>query len=192
MASFDSSPVVVIAVDGSEHSVYAFDWYLEHFHKEEMSLVLVHVPDTFANVTMMSPGKVQEVLKECEAKIQCMKEMYMEKMKAEGIEGEFIRIDAEKPGQAIVDCAIENNACFIVTGTRGQGKVRRTILGSVSDYIIHHSPVPVLVCRHKSSSEKESKEKKHDKERKDKDKKNHKDKNSKEREHKDGDQKDKE
>lgn len=36
---------------------------------------------------------------------------------------------------------------MIVTGTRGMGKVRRTILGSVSDYLVHHAHCPVVVCR---------------------------------------------
>ena len=29
------------------------------------------------------------------------------------------------------------------------GTVRRTLLGSVSDHVMHHSHVPVLICRHK-------------------------------------------
>ena len=43
--------------------------------------------------------------------------------------------------------AEEENAAMIVTGTRGMGKVRRTILGSVSDFLVHHAPCPVVVCR---------------------------------------------
>jgi len=35
----------------------------------------------------------------------------------------------------------------IVVGTRGLGSVRRTILGSVSDYVVHHAHCPVIVCR---------------------------------------------
>lgn len=52
-----------------------------------------------------------------------------------------------KPGEAIVEAAIEENADMVVVGTRGLGKVKRAFLGSVSDYCVHHSPVPVLVCK---------------------------------------------
>ena len=71
------------------------------------------------------------------------------------MQGEFLAIGLEsdmKPGQAIIECAEKYKASFIVTGTRGQGKFRRTVMGSVSDYIVHHSPCPVLVCRHKEKN----------------------------------------
>ena len=46
--------------------------------------------------------------------------------------------------------AAEEGACMIVTGTRGHGKIKRAFLGSVSDYVAHHSPVPVIICRSKA------------------------------------------
>lgn len=49
-------------------------------------------------------------------------------------------------GQGIVAAADNEKASLIVVGTRGLDVVRRTLLGSVSDYIIHHSKIPVLVC----------------------------------------------
>lgn len=52
-----------------------------------------------------------------------------------------------EPGEEIVQAAIKEGADFIVTGSRGLGKLRRTFLGSVSDYVVHHATVPVLVCR---------------------------------------------
>lgn len=36
---------------------------------------------------------------------------------------------------------------MIITGTRGTGKIKRTILGSVSDYLVNHAVCPVMVCR---------------------------------------------
>lgn len=49
------------------------------------------------------------------------------------------------PGEGIVSLAKEYHVTLIVIGTRGHGRVRRTILGSVSDYVIHHTHIPVAV-----------------------------------------------
>ena len=71
------------------------------------------------------------------------------------IKGEFVRVEntQDKPGAAICECAADRGATYIVTGTRGLGKIRRTIMGSVSDYVIHHAHVPVLVVRHKDGKQ---------------------------------------
>ena len=62
-----------------------------------------------------------------------------------------------KIGETILSSAKDENANLIIVGTRGMGKVRRTFLGNVSDYLIHHSGVPVLVCRNKEPHSEHSK-----------------------------------
>ena len=53
-----------------------------------------------------------------------------------------------KPRNEILRVAEEEKVEFIITGTRGVSQVRRTLLGSVSDHVLHHAHVPVLICRH--------------------------------------------
>ena len=55
--------------------------------------------------------------------------------------------ECEKPGEYICGVADKEGATMIVMGTRGMGKLRRTILGSVSNYVLNHAHCPVLVCR---------------------------------------------
>ena len=58
-----------------------------------------------------------------------------------------IRTEFSSPGEFVVKVAEEEKAAMIVMGTRGMGTIRRTILGSVSDYVVHHAHCPVIVCR---------------------------------------------
>lgn len=50
----------------------------------------------------------------------------------------------------VISTAKKEHADVIICGCRGLGKLRRTFTGTVSDYIVHHSHVPVVVCRHPS------------------------------------------
>lgn len=46
-------------------------------------------------------------------------------------------------------CAIaaEEQPDFLVLGSRGLGGLERLLLGSVSDYVVHHASVPVMIVR---------------------------------------------
>jgi len=61
--------------------------------------------------------------------------------------GKIKAIFSAKPGEVIVDLALEEKANMIVMGSRGLGTIRRTLIGSVSDYVVHHAHCPVVVCR---------------------------------------------
>jgi nucleotide-binding universal stress UspA family protein len=51
------------------------------------------------------------------------------------------------PGQAICQLAREMSARAIVVGSRGRGRVKRALLGSVSDHIVRNAPCSVIVTR---------------------------------------------
>ena len=54
---------------------------------------------------------------------------------------------AMKPGRIIVEVANKEKVNTIVMGTRGLGAVSRTLLGSVSDYVLHHAHCTVVICK---------------------------------------------
>ena len=51
------------------------------------------------------------------------------------------------PVDHILDSCKEHNVEMIVMGARGLGKIKRAILGSVSDQVIRKAKVPVLICK---------------------------------------------
>lgn len=136
---------VLLAVDESDYAEHAFDWYMDNIRRPNDNLILLHIPESY-DFTMASPAVVRQLLEELEARVKTLEKKFERKVKERGISARF-RTGSGKPGETICGMAKEEHADLIVTGTRGQGKIRRTLLGSVSDYIIHHSHVPVLVCR---------------------------------------------
>ncbi|XP_061174503.1 universal stress protein YxiE-like [Saccostrea echinata] len=144
---------VIIAMDGSDYAEGAFKWYMEHVHRaDEDHAILLNVTDHRHSLTHGSawmtadPKLVEHAIHEEERKAREMEKKLEGYLIETGIEGQVVMVKGD-PGPTVTKVAEEYNAAYIVTGTRGHGKIRRTILGSVSDYVVHHSPVPVLIYR---------------------------------------------
>ena len=63
------------------------------------------------------------------------------------MEARIVAVFGSQPGHVIVEKANEEHAQLVVMGTRGMRTVRRTLMGSVSDYVVHHAHCPVMICR---------------------------------------------
>lgn len=151
--SSDEKKPVVIAMDGSEHADYAFHWYMEHLHKPDHYIILLHVPERHAFMVGPLGGtadveSIQLMMQEEEAKEKAFLEKLAQKLKDGGIGGK-VKSVAGKPGEVVCTVAEEEHALFIICGSRGKGTFRRTFLGSISDYVLHHSHIPVFICKHK-------------------------------------------
>lgn len=149
---------VVIGIDGSENSIFAIEWYASHVHRPDDHVILVYCVEMSEVLTATewchapNPSDaeaIKTVLDHEVKKIQSRLEEFGELLKRLKLNGVVKSTQASKPGEGILRVAKDEEASLIVTGTRGLGKLRRTLLGSVSDYLVHHSPVPVLVCRFK-------------------------------------------
>ena len=63
---------------------------------------------------------------------------------AEGIVTEFQQI-AGHPSSTICEMAQSHQADVIVMGRRGHSRLQEMLLGSVSNYVVHHAPCSVLL-----------------------------------------------
>lgn len=149
---------VVVAMDGSDHSLYALNWFKENIHKKNDYVYIVHSVEwqhvLHNSKWHYSPqhnntDAVGPLMKEEHSIVQNRLDHFNQELNRLQIDGVVKPVHSKNPGEGVIQESIEVNANLIVTGTRGHGKIRRTILGSVSDYILHHSSVPVIICHHK-------------------------------------------
>lgn len=146
---------VVIAMDGSYHSGYAFQWYVDNIRKPNDVVYIVHSLERLRHEpfqTALGTADVQavcNVLKEEEEQEKTLLDKLNELLKENKLTGEVKTGSGGKPGEVVIKIANEVGADMIVCGSRGHGKLRRTVMGVVSDFILHHSEVPVTICRHK-------------------------------------------
>ncbi len=57
------------------------------------------------------------------------------------------RIEAGDAGPMLVWVAEQEGFDAIVVGSHGKGRLKRLVLGSVSEHVMRHAPCPVLVVR---------------------------------------------
>jgi len=60
------------------------------------------------------------------------------------VEEKIVKEDAR---EALCDAVNTVGADFLVIGSHGYGTVKRTLLGSVSNYCAHHVKCPVLIIK---------------------------------------------
>jgi nucleotide-binding universal stress UspA family protein len=57
------------------------------------------------------------------------------------------RVEKGAPGPVLCELAHALGVDVVVVGSRGRGAIRRLVLGSVSNHVVHNAPCPVLVVR---------------------------------------------
>lgn len=52
-----------------------------------------------------------------------------------------------EPGNTLIDLAAQHGCQGVLVGAHGHGKLSGALMGSVSQHLVHHSPVPVTVVK---------------------------------------------
>ncbi|KAI0228198.1 hypothetical protein LSAT2_021319 [Lamellibrachia satsuma] len=144
--------VVLLSVDNSKQCDYAVSYYIRSIHRPGNKVVVSHcveLPDhPHPRDAVMSPSTLTGLWKEEESKSKALINKFVSLLNENGVPSSDIITRIErglKPGHVIVNVIGDVMADLAIMGSRGLGAVRRTILGSVSDYVLHHSKCPVLI-----------------------------------------------
>lgn len=143
---------VLLALDGSSNAEYALNWYLERCRRPEDTVVgytawqHAHLPTFSLKAPFQPPTEEWEkIMRETRERVEKIQNDFTSVCQGKKIKYKFLEECCSKPGEGIVSCAEKEQADIIVMGTRGLSSLRRTVLGSVSDYVLHHSHKPVAV-----------------------------------------------
>ena len=64
-----------------------------------------------------------------------------------GVQLNYKIIKGADPGYDIVQYSKKHKVDLIIIGARGLSKTRETFLGSVSNYVVHKSKIPVTIVK---------------------------------------------
>jgi len=141
---------ILVPVDGSPASDRGLDEAINLGKDQDSEILLIHVVDDWevaagdiAAVNLDAGSRKlrqvgQDLLREAEARVR----QASVPVNAVLLEELGLRV-----GACIVQRAREWPADLIVCGTHGRRGVRRLLLGSDAEYILRHTPVPVLLVR---------------------------------------------
>jgi nucleotide-binding universal stress UspA family protein len=141
---------ILLAFDGSKEANAATRAAVEISRATGSELHVVYALN--AEPQMPYPDPVmsdtwKENLEEIKRKSRAWVDQQVERVEAEGAKVEDVHVAFGKPDGVIVKLGEELEAGLIVTGSRGLGGVRRALMGSVSDSVVHHAHCSVLVVR---------------------------------------------
>ncbi len=138
---------IVVGVDGSEPSARALRWAVRQAVAEHRPLTLVHavhsVNPAYTDASVDDAGHARSALDDEGRRL--LDEARAEVKRAHpGLEvHEFV--DLADPREVLMQLA--DHATMVVVGSRGRGKIRTLLLGSVSVAVVRHAACPVVVVR---------------------------------------------
>lgn len=146
----------VVAVDESEESMHALSWALQHllFHdSKEDHVILLHAqspPRVYAAVDGTAYVFSSDIMESLEKQQRENTETILEKARAICREKNICfetKVETGDARDVICEQVEKLQADFLVIGSHGYGTIKRTFLGSVSDYCVRHAKCPVVIVK---------------------------------------------
>jgi nucleotide-binding universal stress UspA family protein len=149
---------ILVAVDGSPDAGQALSQAIDLAEAEHARLTIFSaVVSPPAAAYIGAGGAVAATLaRDAEAETETIVRTARERVSDHVSVSTVVSSDPVRP--ALLHQLEQGHHDLIVMDSRGRGAVRSVLLGSVSHYVLHHSPVPVLIVHAESSRQLKSSE----------------------------------
>jgi nucleotide-binding universal stress UspA family protein len=134
---------ILLATDGSREAELAATTAADLAKSTHSELHVVHVGEfrpTFLAQTEVEPAQL-------EREAQQLLDEQVRRVEEAGGTVKEAHLRLGRADEEIVDLAQSLGAGMILMGSRGRGRIRRALMGSVSDSVVRHAPCPVTIIR---------------------------------------------
>lgn len=145
---------LLLAVDGSPDAALAARAAVQIAGASGAELHVVHVwqvaASAFPTLGLDAPARAYEaynLYEIYEAEGRALLAEQAERIAGTGVTVAGTHLRMGRPAEEIVALGEELDAGLVLTGSRGRGTLRRLVLGSVSQGVVHQASRPVLVLR---------------------------------------------
>lgn len=140
---------ILVPVDGSDTAERALREAIQLARSLAARIRVIHIVNKTPWVAQGAPGVVEELVNQMRSTGESIIHEAKTAVRHAGIEVDDRLIEAigERAGEIIVGEANDWPAHLIVCGTHGRRGLKRLLVGGDAEYIVRHSPVPVLLIR---------------------------------------------
>jgi nucleotide-binding universal stress UspA family protein len=141
---------ILVPVDGSPTSLRGLQEAIRLAKDQGAGLRLVHVVDEFLMDSPYAPTfDYQAFLTAMRTAGNSILEKMMAIAREQGlqVDSELVETIGGRASDKIIEAATRWPADLIVMGTHGRRGVRRLLMGSDAELVLHSTPVPVLMIR---------------------------------------------
>jgi len=145
---------ILVPVDGSETSANGLLEAIKLAKSGGARLRLINVVNTAVPAMEYAAGyaAMDDVPQRLRASAEAVLKQADDVVRQNGLQSESVLIGTvmDNTGELIINQAMEWPADVIVMGTHGRRGLARLLLGSNAEYVLRHTPVPVLLVRKQS------------------------------------------